>query len=154
PAGIDDLVQFQIESIDARYCDNLTEYWENVKKQDHYERLNVRPLSHQDAGKPEGKGWVVEVAGFTYHHGQAAFIRETLRENRARRGEVKDPVKEGEDKDKEKEKKKDQPVVGRVTNVILFKTMPKSTADGPAFELIHASVLDQLLTPPAGDKEK
>jgi type IV pilus assembly protein PilM len=83
PPGIDDLVQFHIESIDSRFCDDLGAFWTQATKL--REEADVRPLEHYKK-KPEGKGWVIEIAGFTYHRDKEAFIRNTLLANIARLG--------------------------------------------------------------------
>lgn len=84
PPGIDDLVQFSIESIDCRYCDDLPTFWKAATT--NREEGDVRPTDHFKKKLPEGKGWVVEVTGYTYHRAHGAFIRNTLLTNIARLG--------------------------------------------------------------------
>ncbi len=93
--GIDDLIQFNIESIDCRYCSNLETYFKQVRSWQK-DKGNYRPLSAYDAapknpfagqpGEASEKGWVVELRGFTFHSGKRTFVAETLLENIARMG--------------------------------------------------------------------
>jgi type IV pilus assembly protein PilM len=90
PAGIDDLVQFHIESIDGRFCDDLTAFWTAASR--NHDEADVRPIDQTDVKmnhwktKPTGKGWVIEIAGYTYHRDRESFIRKTLLANLARLG--------------------------------------------------------------------
>ena len=88
---IDDLVKFNIEAIDARFCDDLPGYWTRVKQELNNEKEWVRPAEQWDKA-PEGKGWVVELRGYTYHRGERFFVIDTLVENIARKG-IKDRPK-------------------------------------------------------------
>jgi type IV pilus assembly protein PilM len=83
-AGINDLVQFNIEAIDCRFSDDLvglhTALRSIVDTSDAW-----RP-KEQFNKPPEGKGWVIELRGYTFHHKGRVFIMETLLENLARYG--------------------------------------------------------------------
>jgi type IV pilus assembly protein PilM len=86
PAGIDDLVQFNIEFFDQRFSDDLSSTWAQIKdkqlaasKDDASFLANVR--SAAPFKEPEGKGWVIEVQGTTYHKDPQDFIRDTLMNN-------------------------------------------------------------------------
>ncbi len=92
PAGVDDLVQFNIEFFDQRFSDDLSAVWAQIKDKqplsshdDASFMANVRtgdPSKPGDAPKPpEGKGWVVEIHGTTYHKDPQDFIRDTLMDN-------------------------------------------------------------------------
>jgi type IV pilus assembly protein PilM len=84
--GIDDLILFNIESIDARFTDNLGNYWKQVRQNMQTKDPDlVRPRGDFDK-PPEGVGWVVEVSGYTFHHKGRTFIKNTLLENIARLG--------------------------------------------------------------------
>jgi type IV pilus assembly protein PilM len=81
--GIDDLIQVNIEGISNAFCDDLGAYWKQVKTDINNESGAVRP--EKDFNKPpQGKGWVVEVRGYTFHHGHDAFVINTFVENLAR----------------------------------------------------------------------
>ena len=63
-----DLIQFNIESLDARFCDDLAAYWTKVKAEVGNEKYRVRPASELDnMPKEKETGWVVELRGYTYH---------------------------------------------------------------------------------------
>jgi type IV pilus assembly protein PilM len=82
--GIDDLVQINIEHLDARFTDDLAGFWnalDNTQKNEE----NVRPKEQAKAG-PTGKGWVIEIQGYTYHNQDKNFIRDTLLETLAAKG--------------------------------------------------------------------
>jgi type IV pilus assembly protein PilM len=196
PAGLRDLIQFNIEHVDSRYCDDLKSYWQSVKPPE-YAKGAVRPISNYDI-MPEGKGWVVEVQGFTYHRAGENFIRNTLVANIGRLGCLKAPVftpgtpmpgatgagatprpgpaatvppagapasgtpapttpggapaatgKTPETKSEEEKVVKEDPVIDRVSHVLLYETKQRPAVDGAAFEIIKDSVLDSLIHAPA-----
>ena len=82
--GIDDLVQINIEHVDVRFTDDLAGFWENLPPTAK-DKENVRPIDQAKTG-PTGKGWVVEIQGYTYHHDDKVFIRDTLLETLAAKG--------------------------------------------------------------------
>ncbi|HBI46069.1 MAG TPA: hypothetical protein DDY78_24920 [Planctomycetales bacterium] len=87
PAGIDDLVQFNIEYFDQRYSDDLSAAWTQIKDQDKVASTGdtasfLSYVKSDDPAKaPEGKGWVIEIHGTTYHRDPKEFIRDTLMDN-------------------------------------------------------------------------
>jgi type IV pilus assembly protein PilM len=87
-AGSEDLIQFNIESVNTFYCDSLPAYWDQVKAikriQSNGKGL-VRPQEQFNV-KPEGSGWIVEIHGWTNHRDKDSFVRNTLLENLARLG--------------------------------------------------------------------
>src|SRR6185437_15855132 len=88
PAGAENLIQFNIEGVDSFYCDNLSSFWDEVKQGNRLKSSGenmVRPKA-DFAKKPEGSGWIIEIRGWTYHHAQESFVRNTLLENLARLG--------------------------------------------------------------------
>jgi type IV pilus assembly protein PilM len=163
PPGIDDLVQFQIESIDARFCDDLKTFWNAVTR--NHGPAEVRPNDHH--GKlPEGQGWVVELKGYTYHHASDVFIRETLLTRIAQLG-IKTPTPAttsppgtppapvpppppgatppGTPPAKDAQDTK-EPVVDRISHVVLQDVQPITGPGG--FNVIGKNYLDSLLAPP------
>jgi type IV pilus assembly protein PilM len=86
-AGIDDLVQVNIEYFDQRYVDDLGPVWKAVMAQEHaFTATNADDMKvfvrTADLDKaPEGKGWVIEVHGYTYNHDGKIFIAKTLVDN-------------------------------------------------------------------------
>ncbi len=88
--GIEDLIQFNIESVNSFYCDNLKNYWDAVLKGNRISKVGGQnlicpPMADLNKG-PEGTGWIVEVQGYTFHKDGETFIRNTLVENIARMG--------------------------------------------------------------------
>src|SRR5262249_43925896 len=139
----------------------------------------VRPREHYKKG-PEGKGWVIEIQGYTYHHAKDNFIRDTLLTNLARRG-IKAEVKVKDDKPagasgapatpaapaapatpapppatpaapdpKKDEEATKEPVIDRISHVVLYNALPKPVTDTLSFELINSSALDGLISDGAG----
>jgi type IV pilus assembly protein PilM len=87
-SGLDSLIQLNIEAVDCRYVEDLSTYWNNIKGQTTYKsgiEPSIRPKGHAGT-PPDGKGWVVELRGFTYNKGKLSFVIETLVENIARLG--------------------------------------------------------------------
>jgi type IV pilus assembly protein PilM len=87
--GIDDLILFNIDSVDCRFSGDLGGSWANIRSSmQEPDRANVRPESHWDA-TPTGPGWVFELKGYTYHHKRGIFVVDGLVENIARLGAPK-----------------------------------------------------------------
>jgi type IV pilus assembly protein PilM len=153
PAGIDDLIQFNIQSIDCRFSDDLKAFWSlaSVEKNE----ADVRPPD-QFKKPPEGKGWVIEISGYTFHRGKEAFVRNTLMENIARLSAAAAPkaadgmpmggmpmggmppadgmagaAEKVDDVDSVK-----KPVEGRISHTLLYKYRSRETSDTTGFELI------------------
>ncbi len=103
PPGADDLVLFYVEGIDSRFCDDLGAYWKKAFVDVKGSAEDVRPVEHA-AAAPTGKGWVIEVQGYTYHHLSTKFVRETLMTNLALRG-IR-PTEKAKDKGKDKTREK------------------------------------------------
>jgi type IV pilus assembly protein PilM len=89
PPGIDDLVQFTIESVDCRFCDDLPTFWKEARKGS--DRGLVRPLEDFDKPPDRKEGWVVEIAGYTYHGAMSDFVTSTLLTNIPRLGKKEAP---------------------------------------------------------------
>ncbi|MFO0845349.1 MAG: type IV pilus assembly protein PilM [Gemmataceae bacterium] len=175
PPGTDDLVQYSIESIDCRYCDDLPAFWKDATKG--REIGDVRPLKHFKEKLPEGKGWVVELSGYTYHRKHGAFIRDTLLTNVARLGVAPDdkpadgaapaagttppapagtpapaapaPAPTGDAAPAAgadaAKEPPKDPVKHRVSHVLLYDAFPKPADTTSGFEIIGKGVLDALL---------
>ncbi|HEY7423594.1 MAG TPA: type IV pilus assembly protein PilM, partial [Gemmataceae bacterium] len=87
-AGIEDLIQVNIESVNSFFCDDLNAFWDEAKKSQRLKNLGetlVRPKT--DFSKnPSGSGWIIEIQGWTYHRDLDVFIRNTFLENLAQLG--------------------------------------------------------------------
>src|SRR5207248_1913442 len=89
-AGIDDLVQVNVEFFDQRFADDLGPVWTQVKQQnkvfkaDDLDDLKSYVRSADPTQPPDGRGWIVEVHGYTYHTEAKIFIVKTLIDNISR----------------------------------------------------------------------
>ncbi|MGL4555516.1 MAG: type IV pilus assembly protein PilM [Gemmataceae bacterium] len=168
PPGIDDLIQFNVQSVDCRFSDDLKAFWTRASA--NKDEADVRPVEHFKK-PPEGKGWVIEISGYTFHRNKAAFVRDTLMANIARMGikaEVKPadgaeppkdgtpaappaaaPAAEGATKVDDISSTK-EPVVNRISHVLLYQYLPKETGDTSGFELIGNGAVDALVNGTAG----
>jgi type IV pilus assembly protein PilM len=159
PPGIDDRIQFNIQAIDCRYSDDLKAFWTAASAGK--DAGDVRP-TEQFKTPPEGKGWVIEISGFTFHHGKESTVRNLLLENIARLGIKKPeapadgttpPPAEGpKPADGAKLAEGDafaavkQPVINRVSHALLYRYASRETPDTQSgFELITGSQVASLL---------
>jgi type IV pilus assembly protein PilM len=167
-AGADDLIQFNIESVQAFFSDDLSKYWDQVKQNGRILRNREEFVRPRDQYKtnPTGAGWVIEIHGWTYHRDGENFVKNTLLENLARLGiQEKKPdaapaggaaapggaagaapapapaqaaALGGEKKDLEPL----GPVINRISHVALFETR-QSSANAP-FEILTESMHEQV----------
>ncbi len=155
--GIDDLIQFNIVAVNTRYCDDLEAFWKNVAGDQEWTKI-VRPKDQRDK-PPTGKGWVVELQGYTWHHGNKKVLEDVLVENLQRVG-MPDYAPEGgdknkaaaapsEDKPKEETPKPEErilkPVLNRIDHITLLETITDPLTEAAPFTLIGQSRLDQLM---------
>jgi len=88
-SGIDDMVQVSVTSVDCRFFDNLSSgFWTPVKKKiidGNLGKSVVRPENCWTT-PPDGKGWVVELRGYTFHWNSSKFLTEAVLENMAKVG--------------------------------------------------------------------
>jgi type IV pilus assembly protein PilM len=180
PLGIDDLIQVDIESIDCRFHDNLTEFWKTATL--NKGEADVRPEEHFKKVQPDGKGWVIELSGYTFHHAGENFVRQTLLSNIARLGIQ--PVKAdapagdnpmgnvppvapapvapapgggmmggipGQPGAAQPNMDTKEPIINNISHVLLYRVVAKPVADSSApFEIISAGSLDALTGGGAG----
>ena len=83
-----DLILDNIEAIDCRYTDNLTTFWDGLKnaprfKDDIIYTIRPRTADGTEIKPPDGKGWVVELRGFTFHRDKKNFVLKSLVDNLA-----------------------------------------------------------------------
>ena len=158
--GIDDLVQINIQSLDARYTEDLPGFW-NAARAVSKENGNVRPPEHA-AKAPEGKGWIIEIQGYTFHHKTLNFLRDTLLENMAAKGApdagkpttpvpapgTPAPGTPGAAPKPATQADLDMPatgpVVNRIGHILLYKFAEKDTNDTYSFEILGRSDLPDL----------
>ena len=167
-------MQFNVEMVNARYTPDLAVFWDRVSKNVGEKTLKeaVRPLdnSKNPPVAPTGKGWIVEVHGYTFNYRKGFFVKATLMENIVRMGmpaaaatppAAPDapgvppvppaapgvaPVVPGAPEVPAGEKKEDpDPVHNRISHVVLYKVFDSKTNDSNTFTLIKTSVLPELL---------
>jgi len=164
PPGITDLIQFNIESVQGFFCDNLSTYWDQVKQSPRVKARReewVRPAD-QFGKNPTGSGWVIELHGWTYHHDTENFVKNTILENIARLG-IRDQAAAAPAGGAAAQGgkaapaapaagQKDQeplgPVINRISHVVLYKAVVSPGGDAP-FEILnegtHQEVRDMVL---------
>jgi type IV pilus assembly protein PilM len=165
--GIDDLIQFNIVGVNMRWTDDLDGYWKNLGGTD--EVIIVRPEA-QKTKPPSGKGWVVELQGYTWHNNQSNFVINALMENIVRVGmpnfkpdAAPDPkapptdpkvTRPGDPKASPPDPKaapqpaNADPVKDRISHVALYSSASESLNEPGPFKVIGQSVLDGLLAAP------
>jgi hypothetical protein len=146
------LVQVNIEAVDALYTDDLGTYYKRMID------TNKAMLGLSDADQktpPKGKGWIVELRGFTYNRGQQQFLLDGLVDNLARNAVAKpaEPAPKGKEATAKKEVKEIEPIAGRISHITLYKFVRDPEPSGTRFQLIDHSVLPYLVAGMTG-KEK
>jgi type IV pilus assembly protein PilM len=178
--GISDLVQFNIEAIDCRYSDDLAAFWREVTKGVDKNRVRPEELYYKP---PEGKGWVIELRGYTFHRDQETFVLETLVENLARLGREaeaapaaepggKPPVAPASPPPGGKPTGKPAsmpagkpaikvaamppggPIKNQVSHVVLLSTSKKDTDETSTFDLIGSGKVADLARATGGGEER
>ncbi|NBY01176.1 MAG: type IV pilus assembly protein PilM [Planctomycetes bacterium] len=144
--NIDQLIEFNIESVDCKFTENLSGFWQQVKgggkSEERKVKEDVRPIEHWEKS-PDGSGWVVELRGYTFHQDQKRFVQEVLLENLVRYGIVKNaPANNAEAAPAGASSLPDMgPVVNRVSHVLVYKYLTKKTNERTNFEIIGQSYL-------------
>ena len=148
--NIDQLIEFNIESVDCKFTENLSGFWQQVKgggkSEERKVKEDVRPIEHWEKS-PEGSGWVVELRGYTFQLDQKRFVQEVLLENLVRYGIVKNaPGNNAEAAPAAAAGLPDLgPVVNRVSHVLVYKYLTKKTNERSNFEIISQSYLGNAL---------
>src|SRR5262249_48782488 len=129
--GADDLIQINIEAVDGRYFDKLEVVWGKLKP----DAGSVRPRVAGGLKPPEGKGWIIEVRGYTFHDKRSRFLADTLLDRLADPG-----VPRGGKRVRDRGR-----VTTRVSHFGLYKTKDAETTADASFTLASASALDTAL---------
>ena len=84
--SVDNLIQANIEFFDQRYCDDLAAAWKQIKEtaplvKNDPDALKTYARSLDLDKPPDGRGWIVEVHGSTYHKEADTFLADTLVDN-------------------------------------------------------------------------
>ena len=87
--GAEDLIQINIEGVTPLYSNDLKSYLDHVKAGPHNNGdLAQTGILEKDAKTPpDGKGWVVELRGYTFHKDRSQFLIDTLVNNLATRAQ-------------------------------------------------------------------
>jgi type IV pilus assembly protein PilM len=73
------LIQINLESLYALYSPDVKGVYTSLPKDHHLLGMDEKEQAELKAGKgPEGKGWVVELRGYTFHRDSPDFIGKTL----------------------------------------------------------------------------
>jgi len=168
--GLDDLIQVNIETIDCRFSDDLSAVWKQMgKKVTGIKKGHIRPLPQADQ-PPRGKGWLVEIRGYTFHRDSANFLMETFVQNLFEKGlpdysedgtaplpppaapkpnpePAKPPVGQPATNPAPAAAKpvEEKAVVNRISHVVLYNVASTQTSEQQGFKLAGTSVLDPLL---------
>ena len=90
--GVEDLIQINIEGVTPLYSNDLKTYLDHVKAGPHNtagDLLQTGILEKDAKTPPDGKGWVVELRGYTFHKDSSQFLIDTLVNNLAARRKKK-----------------------------------------------------------------
>jgi hypothetical protein len=130
--GLEDLMQINLEAVNALYCDDLGAYFKRLEAD---KRLNGMPQEDKDK-PPTGAGWVVELRGYTFHQAQRDFVVETLLANIISKSKKPTtPAKPGEL----------DPITAKVSHPVLYAHKPMENTIPGKFELIESSDLYVLV---------
>jgi type IV pilus assembly protein PilM len=83
--GVEHLIQMNIEAVDARYGE-LKPMFEHLKREEDKRGGVTWATESEKNTPPEGKGWLVELRGYTYHGKGRPLVKEALLQNLATKG--------------------------------------------------------------------
>lgn len=149
----DDLIQANVEAIFSVFTDDLASYFNRLKGSTQYMETM---LEKDQKTPPEGKGWVVEVRGYTYHRAEYDFVNQAIVKNLARlpikEGAGGEGGKPGEAKaatpgapDDKGADSTDDPITNHVSHVVLYEFHRDKTFEATNFQLIGSSVAEGLV---------
>ena len=155
--SIGNLVQVNIEFFDQRFCDDLGGAWKQIKETAPASKNNAEDLrAYTKTGDfdkaPDGKGWIVEIHGSTYHTEPKPFLVDTLVDNiyrlSVKPGAPAD-AKPGASADAKSAPKTEPPsdkdvYLNHISNVVLFDA---ETVSSTKPSIVGVSVLDKLASP-------
>jgi type IV pilus assembly protein PilM len=104
---IEDLIQINVEGVDCLFTEDLQSVYTNLLGT--LQKKNRNPVGMPDnqvKQPPEGKGWLVEIRGYTYHRGQIQFVLDTLVKNLNDRPYVVEEPKKTKEKSRKEDKEK------------------------------------------------
>jgi type IV pilus assembly protein PilM len=148
-AGIDDLLQVNIEAVTPRFCDDLSKI-ELYSKLDDRSKAALKQKGLPEAAlqkAPEGAGWVVELRGYTYHKERNLFLLDSIvtKLNALRSAEREVVltkicrIKPGT------ALRTDDPIDGRISHALLYEYTPVTNPQPGSFKLINDSVVKGVI---------
>ena len=75
----EDLIEIKLEAVNALYCTALETFFSQVQNKKDY--ADGMPNTAQATAPPSGKGWVVELRGYSYNRNLRQFVYDTLVSN-------------------------------------------------------------------------
>ncbi|MCS6850138.1 MAG: type IV pilus assembly protein PilM [Gemmataceae bacterium] len=153
--GIEALIHVNLEAVNCLFSDDLNavftrgRFFTTLRESGRgSDTIGMRePLTQP----PSGKGWVVELRGYTYHKKTRQFLTDTLMANLATRAGPRKTAPPPQaapanpSVPAEKEMKDDDAIKGRISHVFLYAYNPVRNPDPARFELIHRSYLRDLI---------
>jgi type IV pilus assembly protein PilM len=149
------LIQINIVGINAMYADDLYSYYSNILRDvptllgmDEADKKRVKKYVESDEAArkaipkeelPFVQGWVIEIRGYTYHHGTSLFVRDTLIENLQFPGKLKDITKNPD------LKAQIDKIEGKVKYLLNYETKVVDRPVPGKFELIGGGFLKNLM---------
>jgi type IV pilus assembly protein PilM len=87
--GAEDLIQINVEGVTPLYSNDVKDYLDHLKNnpQNQGDVLQTGILENDVKTPPSGKGWVVEVRGYTFHKDRSQFLINTVVANLAARAQ-------------------------------------------------------------------
>jgi type IV pilus assembly protein PilM len=87
--GAEDLIQINVEGVTPLYSNDLKDYLDHLKNNPRNggDVFQTGILETDGKSPPAGKGWVVEVRGYTFHKDRSQFLINTLVANLAARAQ-------------------------------------------------------------------
>jgi type IV pilus assembly protein PilM len=95
--GAEDLMQINVEGVTPLYSNDLKGYLDHLKDNPRNggDVLQTGILETEAKSPPDGKGWVVEVRGYTFHKDRSQFLINTLVANLAARAQKQEASASG-----------------------------------------------------------
>jgi hypothetical protein len=159
PDGLDRLIQFNIESVQARYSGKLSDYWAKLPDEiKNPQKPYVYPPSDLNTPPPQTGGWVVELRGYTFHQEQKPFIIDVLMQSlvakAAEKGDWGVPLSPAQTSPGPATggAGQPQPPARRVSHIVLYSTSKGLPANVP-FDKIGESKLAAVVKNPKGGEQ-
>jgi type IV pilus assembly protein PilM len=95
--GAEDLIQINVEGVTPLYSNDVKDYLDHLKNNPRNggDLMQTGILEADAKAPPSGKGWVVEVRGYTFHKDRSQFLINTLVANLAARAQKQEASASG-----------------------------------------------------------